>query len=108
MRFSKLLPLACLAGILLTTAAWAAARDDVMIRDKLDNERSKIFELINSGDRLVVVKVQLTKRCQGQTNNRKPEVREHWISAKSRVRLGRQRAETSCPREYRILSAEYR
>jgi len=108
MRVSKLLPMICLAGLLLATAAWAAARDDVMIRDRLDDKRNKIFELHNTGDRLVVVKVQLTRRCQGQTNNRKPEVREHWINAKSRVRLGRQRAETSCPREYRILAAAYR
>jgi hypothetical protein len=104
----KLLPLAGLAGLLLATAVWAAARDDVMIRERLDDERNKIFELHNTGDRLVVVTVELTKRCQGQTNNRKPEVREHRVSAKSRVRLGRQREETSCPREYRILAADYR
>jgi hypothetical protein len=107
MRVSKLLPLACLAGLLLATAVWAAARDDVMIRARLDDERNKVFELVNTGDRLVAVKVELTKRCQGQTNNRKPEVREHWVNANSRVRLGRQRAETTCPREYRILAADY-
>ena len=98
-----------LLALLLPTLLLADARSDVIIRERRDDDRNKIFELINTGDRTVWVKVQLDKRCQGQTNNsRKPQIREHWVSAKSRVQLARAWAQTSCRHDFRILTAEYR
>ena len=108
MRKTMTAALALGACLMLANVALADARGDVIIRDKLDDERNTIFELINTGDKRVVVKVKMTKTCEGQSNNDEPQIREHWVGAGSRVRLGRTRAGTSCPREYRIVSAEYR
>jgi len=96
------------ACLLLAAPVLADARGDVIIRDKLDDDRNTIFELINTGNQLVVVQVKMTKNCEGQSNNDNPELTEHWVPSKSRVRLGRTRSGTACPREYRIVSAEYR
>ena len=94
--------------LLLAVPVLADARGDVIIRDKLDDKRNTIFELINTGEQRVVAQVKMTKNCQGQSNNDEPEIIEHWVTAKSRVRLGRTRSGTACPRDYRIISATYR
>lgn len=98
-----------LGATLLLTAAHAGAMSDVIVRERRDEDRNKIFELINTGQRNVWAKVRLVKRCTGQTNDsRKPKVTEHFVSSQSKVRLGRAWADTTCSYDYRIVEADYR
>lgn len=103
---SLLLAPAC---ALLACAVLAGAASDVIVRERQDDERNTIYELINTGERQVAVKVRLTKTCSGQTNDsREPKTMNYFLGPKETLRLGRAWSGTSCVHDYRIVEAEYR
>ena len=100
-----LLAILLVAG--LFTIVLADARSDLRIKTEVNDERYKIYKLVNLSDRTIHAKVALEKRCSGVSNgNKKPVVREYWVSANSEVELGRAWPQSTCRRTYRVVEAE--
>jgi hypothetical protein len=104
-------PLAILLGLALVAGlfsiAIADARASLRIKTETDDERYKVYKLVNLSDRSIKATVSLEKRCSGVSNNNKPKAREVWVSAKSEVELGRAWPQSTCRRTYRIIDARY-
>ena len=89
------------------TIVLADARSDLRIKTEVDEERYKVYKLVNLSDKTIRAKVSLEKRCSGVSNNKKPSVREYWVNAGSEVELGRAWPQSTCRRTYRIIEAQY-
>jgi hypothetical protein len=94
-----------LAG--LCTTVLADARSQLRIKTEVDAERYTIYKLVNLSDKTIHAKVSLEKRCSGVSNNKKPTVREYWVSSGEEVELGRAWPQSTCRRTYRIVEAKY-
>jgi hypothetical protein len=91
----------------LVTTALADARADLRIKTEVDEERYKVYKLVNLSDKTIQAKVSLEKRCSGVSNNKKPSVREYWVRAGEEVELGRAWPQSTCRRNYRVIEARY-
>jgi hypothetical protein len=91
----------------LFTAVLADARADLRIKTEIDEERYKVYKLVNLSDKTIHAKVSLEKRCSGVSNNKKPSVSEHWVNPGAEVELGRAWPQSTCRRTYRIIEAKY-
>jgi hypothetical protein len=92
----------------LFTIVLADARTNLRIKTEVDEERYKIYKLVNLSDRTIHAKVALEKRCSGVSNGKKkPIVTEHWVSANSEIELGRAWPQSTCRRTYRVVEAQY-
>ena len=91
----------------LCTAALADARTDLRIKTEIDEERYKIYKLVNLSDKTIRAKVSLEKRCSGVSNKKKPSVREYWVNPGEEVELGRAWPQSTCRRTYRVIEAQY-
>ena len=91
----------------LFTIVLADARTDLRIKTEVNEERYKVYKLMNLSDQTIHAKVSLEKRCSGVSNNKKPIVREYWVNANSEVELGRAWPQSTCRRTYRIVEADY-
>ena len=103
--------LAILLGTMLVaglfTIVLADAKADLRIKTEVDDERYKIYKLVNLSDRTIQAKVELQKRCSGVSKIKKPTVREYWVSPNSEVELGRAWPQSTCRRTYRVIEARY-
>ena len=91
----------------LFTTALADARADLRIKTEVNEERYKVYKLVNLSDKMIHAKVSLEKRCSGVSNNKKPSVREYWVRAGEEVELGRAWPQSTCRRTYRVIEAQY-
>jgi hypothetical protein len=104
-------PIGLLLGTLLVAGlcatALADARADLRIKTEVNEERYKIYKLVNLSDQTIHAKVSLEKRCSGVSNNEKPTVKEYWVKAGSEVELGRAWPQSTCRRTYRVVEAQH-
>jgi hypothetical protein len=89
------------------SVALADAQADLSIRTHENDERYKIFKLVNRGTTAIKATVQLTKRCSGVSNNKKPRKTDYWVNPNTEIELGRAWSQSTCTRDYRVVKAEY-
>ena len=86
----------------------ATPADDVRVDTEKDDERNKIFKLVNSGDRPVLAKVEHRKTCSSVSTRYPPEVQVYLVNPGKPVQLRKVWSESSCEHSFRILEAVYR
>lgn len=98
-----------LAGALALIAplAHASAHSEVRVDRSEDSEHNLVYQLVNSGTRAIVARVEHRKRCNSLSGEREPQKRDYLVRPGRPIRLRKVWSESSCEHRYTIIEAAY-